>query len=299
MVFNVIKYIILFIFISCSANVPSYQNDRVNPNQGINNESTLGYDPDKLKALLAKHDESIKELETSYSNIDKKIKSLESLMEKSNSDYSELKQVVKDFKQAPDQTSNKTINNDFLITLRSKIKILEDKAFYNDSLYFELINDLVMIDNKISSLNSSYKEMLELKTKGVIKEIPPISDEEYKAKYIEALSNYQNGEWNKSLNKFTFLIGSNMNHDLADNCQYWIAEVYYSRKDYKRAIVEFNNVFTFPGTNKADDSYYKLGLCFVNIGDEISALENFQKLIQYYPESEFTKKSVQYIQQLK
>ena len=299
MIFNLVKYIILFIFVSCAALTPASQSSSNNSSERFNSEASLGYDPDKLKALLAKHDENIQNLEDSLFDMDKIIRKLQDNLDKNDVQYNEILKHISENNQDNEKTDNNTINNDFVLKLRNKIKILEDKAFYNDSLYFELINDLVMIDNKISSLNSSYKEMLELKTKGVIKEIPPISDEEYKAKYIEALSNYQNGEWNKSLNNFSFLIGSNINHDLADNCQYWIAEVYYSRKDYKRAIVEFNNVFTFPGTNKADDAYYKLGLCFVNIGDEISALDNFQRLIQYYPESEFTKKSLQYIQQLK
>ena len=37
-----------------------------------------------------------------------------------------------------------------------------------------------------------------------------ISDEEFKNKYIEALSYYQNAEWNVSLNAFQYLIQLNM-----------------------------------------------------------------------------------------
>ena len=31
-----------------------------------------------------------------------------------------------------------------MIRLKNKVKILEDRAFYTDSLYFEIINDLVI-----------------------------------------------------------------------------------------------------------------------------------------------------------
>ena len=185
-----------------------------------------------------------------------------------------------------------------MIRLKNKIKILEDRAFYTDSLYFEIVNDLVQIENKIVSLTTSYKEMIQLKTTGSIKELPSISDEEYTARYIESLSFYQNGEWNKSLDGFTYLIAVNSSHDLADNCQYWVGEVYYGLKDYKRSISEFEKVFSFPGTNKADDAQYKLGLCYLNINNNTRALEEFTKVIDYYSNSEYYNKVKQYIKQL-
>ena len=195
-----------------------------------------------------------------------------------------------------DDTQVDVINT--MIRMRNKVRILEDRAFYTDSLYFEIVNDLVQIENKIVSLTTSYKEMIQLKTSGSIKELPSISDEEYTARYIESLSFYQNGEWNKSLDGFTYLIAVNSSHDLADNCQYWVGEVYYGLKDYKRSISEFEKVFSFPGTNKADDAQYKLGLCFLNINNKTRALEEFTKVTDYYSNSEYYKKSKQYIKQL-
>jgi TolA-binding protein len=185
-----------------------------------------------------------------------------------------------------------------MIRLKNKVKILEDRAFYTDSLYFEIVNDLVQIENKIISLTTSYKEMIQLKTSGSIKELPSISDEEYTARYIESLSFYQNGEWNKSLDGFTYLIAVNSSHDLADNCQYWVGEVYYGLKDYMRSISEFEKVFLFPGTNKADDAQYKLGLCYLNINNKTRAFEEFTKVTDYYSNSEYYKKAKQYTKQL-
>ena len=102
-----------------------------------------------------------------------------------------------------------------------------------------------MIENQIESLINSYKEMTEISGKKKTRVIPKITDEEYQAKYIEALSNYQNAEWNLSLDGFKFLIQAESNHDLADNWQYWIGEIYYSLKDFRRSIKEFEKVFTF------------------------------------------------------
>ena len=178
-----------------------------------------------------------------------------------------------------------------LIKIQNKIHILEDRTFYTDSLYFELVNEIVMIENEIASLISSFKEMSEISGNRQARVVPKLTNEEYQAKYIESLSNYQNGEWNTSLDGFKFLIQADSNHELADNCQYWIGEVYYSLKEYNRSIKEFEKVFTFPGTNKADDAQYKLGLCYVNIGQIDKAKQEFENLLEFYPNSEYYKRS--------
>ena len=95
------------------------------------------------------------------------------------------------------------------------------------------------------------------------------------------------------------LISANKNHALADNCQYWVGEIYYSKKDYRRSISAFENVFDFAGTNKSDDAYYKLGLCYYQLQDYNKSINNFQKLIDYYPQSEFVNKSKKQILELK
>ena len=185
-----------------------------------------------------------------------------------------------------------------LVRIQNKLRILEDRASYTDSTNFEILNMLVMFENKIYSLTDSYREISELKTKGKIENVETMSDAEYREKYIEGLSTYQNGEYEKSLKIFNYLIDINPAHDLADNCQYWIGEVYYGMKDYKRSIKEFEKVFTFTGSNKDDDSQYKLGLCYVNIGNKSRAKDEFQKLLEIYPNSEYFQKSKQYLQQL-
>jgi TolA-binding protein len=153
------------------------------------------------------------------------------------------------------------------------------------------VNDIVMIENEIASLISSFKEMSEISSKKKTRVIPKLTNEEYQTKYIESLSNYQNGEWNLSLDGFKFLIQADSNHDLADNCQYWIGEVYYSLKEYNRSIKEFEKVFTFPGTNKADDAQFKLGLCYVNIGQIEMQRRNLKIYLSSTPTVNITKEA--------
>ena len=160
------------------------------------------------------------------------------------------------------------------------------------------MNDMVLMENKISSLILSFKEMNALSENKTKAAIPRITDEEYTDKYVESLAYYQNMEWDLSLNGFNYLIKIDNKHDLADNCQYWIGEVYYARADYRRSIIEFEKVSSFLGTNKSDDAQLKLGLCYMNIGQIERAKQEFTILLELYPNSEYHQRANEYLRQL-
>ena len=125
-----------------------------------------------------------------------------------------------------------------------------------------------------------------------------ISPVEYKKTYIDALSAYQNGDYNKAINGFSGLVLSDPTNDLADNSQYWLAECYYTMKNYKRAVIEFEKVFSFSGTDKDDDAQLKLGHCHRSMGNIQKSKEEYQRLIDYFPGSEFYEKARESLKQL-
>jgi len=290
---------LILIFSNCAGSKASSKVDPFKESARPNSESLSQENMDSKKLYVY-----LKQQKNEISDLVVRIDSLNNSLETQNDKYvvvrNSLDSLKNDFNNQNEVQAEDTQVDviSTMIRLKNKVKILEDRAFYTDSLYFEIVNDLVQIENKIVSLTTSYKEMIQLKTNGSIKELPSISDEEYTARYIESLSFYQNGEWNKSLDGFTYLIAVNSSHDLADNCQYWVGEVYYGLKDYKRSISEFEKVFSFPGTNKADDAQYKLGLCYLNINNKTRAFEEFTKVTDYYSNSEYYKKAKQYTKQL-
>jgi len=141
-----------------------------------------------------------------------------------------------DAKKQTDSVAILLINR--INTLQNKIRMLEDKSIYTDSTNFEILAQLVMIENKIITLTNSFTEMYSLRSEkqgGVIK--TKISTAEYQRKYIEALSYYQNGDYNQAIKGFSELVLEDPSNKLADNSQYWLAECYYSIKNYKRATL--------------------------------------------------------------
>lgn len=72
--------------------------------------------------------------------------------------------------------------------------------------------------------------------------------------------------------------------DRADNAQYWIAEAYYSRKDYKTAATEYDRlVKSYPSSEKLATAFYKLGRCAEEFGDIKSAQGFYQTVTTKYP----------------
>ena len=277
-------YFNIFILAACTGNVSSP-------------------DPENAKDIVSVNKRLNQQAEQ-IEQIEQKLISYQTIIDnhsRMNDEISQLKyELNNELKTILDKLSTDSIDQDYLNILnrvQKKIQILEDRTFYTDSLYFEIVKDMVLVENKISSLILSFKEMNDLSVNKTTRVIPQITDEEYTAKYIESLSHYQNAEWNLSLNGFNYLIQVDSNHDLADNCQYWIGEVYYALTDYTRSMKEFEKVFSFPGTNKSDDAQFKMGLCYLNIGQIEKAKKEFTNLLEFYPNSEYYKRAQDYLSQ--
>ena len=213
----------------------------------------------------------------------------------------ELQNALKANLRAKEQTDSVAI---LLInrinTIQNKMRLIEDKAGYIDSVNFEILAQLVMVENKIVTLTNSFTEMYNLRNNKVGDRVSSkISPAEYKKTYIAALSAYQNGELEAAVTGFAGLVMSDPSNVLADNSQYWLGECYYTMKNYKRAIIEFEKVFMFPGTDKDDDAQLKLGHCHRSMGNIDKAREEYQRLIDYFPGSEFYDKGRESLKQLK
>ena len=176
-------------------------------------------------------------------------------------------------------------------TLSNKIAMLDNQARFMDSTSLEIYNKLVMVENKIVTLTNSYNEMAKLKSGMPVSSEPKFNAAKYKQTYMASLGYFQNEEYDDAIVGFADLVSSDATNELADNSQYWLAECYYSKKNFKRAIGEFEKVFNFAGTDKDDDAQLKLGLAYQSMGNFEKAREEFQRLIDYFPGSEYYPKA--------
>ena len=125
-----------------------------------------------------------------------------------------------------------------------------------------------------------------------------VSPEEYQSRYQEGLDLFHANQYRDAIQVFENLLASSANNNLSDNAQYWIGESHYALREYKKAIIDFEKVFTFPRSNKNDAAQFKLGLCYVRLGDNAKAREEFQRLIDVYPQSEFINRAQEHLASL-
>lgn len=128
--------------------------------------------------------------------------------------------------------------------------------------------------------------------------VPAWRADSFTDRYQEALQTYRSHQYPEAVQKFEALIASNSKHSLADNCQYWIGEAYYDQGNYTQALVAFEKVFTYSGSNKDDSAQLKVGLCYFKLNDKTKAKDELQKLVNNYPNSEYIGIAKRFISQL-
>ena len=114
------------------------------------------------------------------------------------------------------------------------------------------------------------------------------------AKYKEAYDALQGGEYSAARKKFQAFVRDFPKTDLTDNAYFWIAETYYSEKNYEDSILAYETLLKkFPESQKAPGALYKQALSFIEIGDRKTGQLILEQLIAGYPkarEAEFAKK---------
>lgn len=110
--------------------------------------------------------------------------------------------------------------------------------------------------------------------------LKPTPEQQYK----RAHSAYMQQRYDESMALFKEFFEQHPKHDLADNAQYWIGEIYYDIEDYPNAILAFKEVVTKYGDqNKAPDALLKIGYAYIALDDPNNARIFLKRVIKNYP----------------
>ena len=106
-----------------------------------------------------------------------------------------------------------------------------------------------------------------------------------KAKYENAIKLLWSNNYDEALNELQELKEMKPD-DLMPNIQYWLGEVFYAKKNFNQAILEFGEgLKNYPDSIKGPDNMLKLGLSFSNHSKKIEACNVFVELEIKYPDS--------------
>jgi len=197
---------------------------------------------------------------------------------------------------------------DHMMGSEEQLGTLELNARVQDSSNYDILSQLVFLENKIISLTNSFNELMAMPstTPNIVR--TPVTQtpvtmqptptpvgakmdyETYKQNYIDALSAYQNGDFMGAIDAFEMLIRNDSENDYADNAQYWIGESYYALDEYSKAIEAFRKVMQFQGSNKADAAQFKIGYSYLNAGDKARGYDELERLLDMFPDSSYRDK---------
>lgn len=116
---------------------------------------------------------------------------------------------------------------------------------------------------------------------------PPKMDAKYEEAYKEAFENFQRGQYETAIDKFTAFTGTYSGTPLASNAFYWIGESYMNLKNYDKAILFFQEVIDkYPKSEKAPRALLSQAEAFRLTKDKKSSVTLLKRVIELYPKSE-------------
>jgi len=105
--------------------------------------------------------------------------------------------------------------------------------------------------------------------------------------YKDAYETFQKGNVEGARRKFEAFLKQYPNTELSDNAQFWIAETYYAKKDFEKAILEYEKaIVKYPEGDKLSAALFKQALAFLELGDKTNARNLLKRVMERYPQSE-------------
>ena len=105
--------------------------------------------------------------------------------------------------------------------------------------------------------------------------------------YKDAYEALQKGNYEKARKKFEAFLKQYPNTELSGNAQFWIGETYYQKKDFERAILEYEKTITkYPEGGKISAALFKQALAFLELGDKTNARNLLKRIIEKFPHSD-------------
>ncbi|MFP4546589.1 MAG: tetratricopeptide repeat protein [Fidelibacterota bacterium] len=101
--------------------------------------------------------------------------------------------------------------------------------------------------------------------------------------YKSGLNYFYDKKFNEAKTIFKTIYEKYPKHALADNAQWWEAEILYVNKEYSQAIKLYNRVFGLGDGNKEAYSQYRVGCCYKEMGRNEKAISELQKVKKLYP----------------
>ncbi|MBN8828518.1 MAG: tol-pal system protein YbgF [Sphingobacteriia bacterium] len=150
--------------------------------------------------------------------------------------------------------------------------------------------------NKEKPLNQQLKDSEAKKGKGISSEAIETgsieSDNEKKKSYDEAINLIKKSELDKAAKVLETFIGKYGDDPLVGNAYYWYGEVFYVKKQYQEAAIQYLKGYKqFPKGKRAPDTLLKLSMSLGQLKKLKEACSTIDKLYDRFPDASASIKS--------
>jgi tol-pal system protein YbgF len=250
----------------------------------------------ELSAFQKKNQEEISALQTEtkrlQTDLPLRLENLQSEMRILSTGVEEYKEFLKKPSREIDRVKED-------IALRTKI--LEERGKTFDEKNRTLEDQTKALGEKIKGIEDRFKG-LEEKITGLASKLtevekpPPTKEAPAEVKgvstnvgdlYKDAYETFQKGNVEGARRKFEAFLKQYPNTELSDNAQFWIGETYFLKKDFEKAILEYEKaIVKYPEGDKIPAALFKQALAFLELGDKTNARNLLKRVIERYPHSE-------------
>jgi tol-pal system protein YbgF len=183
--------------------------------------------------------------------------------------------------------------------MESRLKILEERRKTQEEKIKEIEDRFRGLDGKTAGSTSKPMESERLaSTKEIPTELRGVSTGMGDL-YKDAYETFHKGDLEGARRKFEAFLKQYPNTELSDNAQFWIGETYFLKKDFERAILEYEKAMVkYPEGDKIPAALFKQALAFLELGDKTNARNLLKRVIEKYPHSgqaEMAKKKLETI----
>ena len=172
-------------------------------------------------------------------------------------------------------------------TSEEKNRVLEEQTKVLGEKNRGLEDRLKGLEEKMNELIAKLREAEKTPpTKEVLPEVKGVSTGAGDL-YKDAYETFQKGNLEGARRKFEAFLKQYPNTELSDNAQYWIGETYYLKKDFEKAILEYEKAIAkYPEGDKVPAALFKQALAFLELKDKTNARNLLKRVMERYPNTE-------------
>jgi tol-pal system protein YbgF len=110
--------------------------------------------------------------------------------------------------------------------------------------------------------------------------------------YLQAFGDYASGRYQQAIRGFKTFLQRFPNNSYNSNAQYWLGDCYFNQQQYVTAIQEFELLLnSYPSAPKSPDAFFKIALSQLQLGETDKARQTINTLNQRYPKSTAAQKA--------